>query len=864
MESISLVPAIENLLQHPDKEKKAEGLDLISQNIGLVGGFLSDVIPHLKPEDHPEKAEYVHLLLSMVCFYTQRYNESVNHAILAKDVWHSAAKDHDKSVSLYFEESRHRLIRRYIETAKEERNEELSQFIQELAAQESPNSYSLLGLFLVTKDLAAIERFLRSGAHVLEESLAPEFIIEGAKRERFYRQLLSVLASIWEESPKETYSLVFFKALADAYLVNRSEDKLVALINYLAERRKEAALFVAFLVHDKSPVLSQRIAGQAKDAQAHALLTGKFQSEVYQRFLTDKNNISFSLLSDLSKSQSSKLSMNHMSLSFCNGFMSGKTCNDTYLRKNLEWMKQAKNWSKFVVASSFGMIHTDSEDPFEVLRHYLPMASIVDTEKDDPESGGALFALGLIAVNSPTIADSFLGSFFDAESKSSRSNVLYGACLGLGLTRLGTADTETINKFKNILYSDNVTVSEAAAYAIGLTTAGNFDLDLAREVLTYARDTEHEKISRAVGVGVALKCIGIASSEPPQAFSQLLDELLGDINPIIRYSGVLSFGAAYVGTGDLSAVRKLLSVISTDSSEDVKRIAVFAIGLILSDQSGSGCLLEEDKTSELCSVLEPLAQSHSAYVRAGVALTLGMFQVGSGCKKSLALIETLMYDTTTYVRQHASIGAGFLLMQLNIRDDPVFKRVIEHMHSMTRRKSESGAARFGALLGRAILDACGRNGTISIYGMSRDISVKSVCGAILFSQYWYWYPVVPFITLCMRPTLLLAADTNLNILEDFQVEVEGPSTPFKMESVLPNEHAKSHKKFKIIPLAGEKPQEEVKEEEKEVVVEVEEKSHVVKNNERFTTLQQKRSGLADQPSILFFPAASQSNPANNQ
>lgn len=865
MEEIALVPAIECLLAQSDEEKRRQGIDLVVNSIGTIGGLLSDILPLISPEKHPGREKLMHLLSAMVCFYTQRYDECVRHSIMAQEVWFESSETADPSLSLYFTESRNRVIRAYIErvgktntnsntlTSSNEQNEYLHLFMQKVAEKEPSGSLSLLGIFIATRDLSAIEEFFKHNERALHEDSTMKFVLDGAKREDFYWQLLEVLCGLWENKKEEKYSSLFYRAICDGYLVKKNEDGLVNLISDLSEKRKEIALLLSFTLHDKSSVLSQKISSRISNGSAHSLLKGEFQAKMYQKFLTENNKTNFSLLAELSKSQSSKLSMNHMALSFCNGIMNGKTCNDTFLRKNIDWMKEAKNWSKFVVASSFGMVHTDSEDPFKVLEYYMPMASIRESEKDEPESGGALFALGLICVNSPSTVDGFLSTFLEAELNGNRPYIMYGACIGLGLARLGTADLETIDTFKNILYADSVVISEAAGYSIGLVGAGTFNHEIASELLTYATQTEHEKLTRAAGIAISLHCACAAFSRPTEQLTCILEEMLGSSDPVIRYSGVLSLGSAYVGTANLSSVRRLLSIISIDSSEDVKRIAVFATGLVLAkrlDEKG------KEKEGELFSILEPLAQSHSAYVRAGVALTLGMFLAGSGDKKVLEVLEVLMYDSVTYVRQHASIGAGFLLMQKNTKDDQFYRRVIEHMHSMTHRKSEGGAARFGALLGRAILDSCGRNGTIGVYGISGDISLKSVCGTLLFSQFWYWFPTVPFITLCMQPTLLLAVDTNLQLIESFQVEVRGSENDSKITTVIPNE-GKKHKKFKTVPLAGEKqPQEEEQEKEKE---EEKTESYWVKNFERLTPAQHALSSIAGQPKIIFMPAPETEN-----
>ncbi|KAI5181567.1 26S proteasome regulatory subunit N2 [Nematocida sp. AWRm80] len=850
MEELALVPVIERLLQNSNKESRKEGINLMRANVGVIGPYLTNVLTSLLAEKDALEKKELYLLISMVFFYIQRHEESIEYMVQSDSAWINGNLSHDSSLSLYFTESKNRVIRKYIEECKApegNQNQSLKEFVMKLVQNESALSFNLLGLFVFTRDIVSIERFISGNASVLYKDEAMAFLTKESKKEKCHAQVLQLVSKIWENNRDNKYCRVFFKTLADKYLAEKNDDQIVSLLEYLIENRKEIALYLAFLIHDKSPIVSQRLSSRLKDKEVHTLLVGKFQSEMYQEFLTEKNKTNFALLSDLSKSQSIKLSMNHMALSLCNGIMNCKTENDTYLRKNVEWMRYARNWSRFIVSASFGMIHSDKEDPFEVLRNYLPSAPIRDADKNDPESGGALFALGLISVNSPAVSEDFLSTFLDAEMGSNRTYVLHGACMGVGLTQLGTSDEETVNKFKNILYADTVIQSEAAAYGIGLTCAGQFNSSLVSELLTYAKDTEHEKISRAVGVAIALQSIEASITNTTSEYLSQIDKIVSDANAVIRYAGVLSLGAAYVGTEDFAIVKRLLSIICTDPSEDVKRIAVFSIGLILSNSR------KTDKTSELYYVLEPLAQSHSPYVRAGVALTLGIFLVGTGCKKALKLIEVLMYDSIPYVRQHGSIGAGFLLMQLNAKDDPEYKQVVEHMHSMTKRKSEGGAARFGALLGRALLDSCGRNGILDIYGMSGDICLKSVCGMIMFFQFWYWYPVVPFLSLCMRPTLLLAVDTSLNPIEEYAIQIEGPETPYLATTILPAETKRSHKKFKTLPLTGEKAPEEPKPEQpaEEQPVEA---FHIIRNFDRITLKQQQNSSLAQESTIIFLPS----------
>lgn len=73
--------------------------------------------------------------------------------------------------------------------------------------------------------------------------------------------------------------------------------------------------------------------------------------------------------------------------------------------------------------------------------------------------------------------------------------IQHGACLGLGLAALGTADEEIYEDVKGVLYTDSAVAGEAAGISMGLLMVGTGS-EKAGEMLAYAHDTQHEKIIR--------------------------------------------------------------------------------------------------------------------------------------------------------------------------------------------------------------------------------------------------------------------------------------------------------------------------------------------------------------------------------
>lgn len=59
-----------------------------------------------------------------------------------------------------------------------------------------------------------------------------------------------------------------------------------------------------------------------------------------------------------------------------------------------------------------------------------------------------------------------------------------------------------------MLFQDNATSSEAAGYAMGLVMIGQPNERVLDEMISYASETQHEKIVRGIAIGTALIMYG--------------------------------------------------------------------------------------------------------------------------------------------------------------------------------------------------------------------------------------------------------------------------------------------------------------------------------------------------------------------
>ncbi|KAK3060654.1 proteasome regulatory particle base subunit, partial [Teratosphaeriaceae sp. CCFEE 6253] len=104
-----------------------------------------------------------------------------------------------------------------------------------------------------------------------------------------------------------------------------------------------------------------------------------------------------------------------------------------------------------------------------------------------------------------------------------------------------------------------------------------------------------------------------------EAADELINGLLEDADPALRYGGIMTLALAYCGSGSNKAVRKLLHVAVSDVSDDVRRAAVMSLGFVLFRKPGS-----------VPRMVELLAESYNPHVRYGATLALGIACAGTG------------------------------------------------------------------------------------------------------------------------------------------------------------------------------------------------------------------------------------------
>merc|ERR1712217_743172 len=81
---------------------------------------------------------------------------------------------------------------------------------------------------------------------------------------------------------------------------------------------------------------------------------------------------------------------------------------------------------------------------------------------------------------------------------------------------------------------------------------------------------------------------------------------------------------------------------------------------------------------------------------------------------------------------------------------------------------EDVMTRFGAILANGIMDAGGRNACSSMFSTAGVLRPGAAIGFCLFTQMWYWFPLIHMFSLTLVPNALVGLTDKLKIPKNFQ------------------------------------------------------------------------------------------------
>jgi 26S proteasome regulatory subunit N2 len=120
---------------------------------------------------------------------------------------------------------------------------------------------------------------------------------------------------------------------------------------------------------------------------------------------------------------------------------------------------------------------------------------------------------------------------------------------------------------------------------------------------------------------------------------------------------------------------------------------------------------------------------------------------------------------------------------------------------MINDKHEDILSRMGAILSQGIINAAGRNATISLTTRDGNLRQNAIVGMIMFMQHWYWYPMLNFLNLTLTPTALIGLNSSLKVPKNFKCISNAKPSTYKYPEMIKIDNDKKKEKVKVAVLS---------------------------------------------------------------
>lgn len=532
--------------------------------------------------------------------------------------------------------------------------------------------------------------------------------------------------------------------------LHEAEDHAELLANTWIEGQRELALQMAADIADLGDVTYAEVTlallrEYLQDVQAETLLevvSGQFTAKLTADFLKHSAVVDKELVKTLTGFWKAKESIMTNAMSFSLATLLCGTNDQAQLKTFASTFENLKHWSQFNASGLLGLV---SNGDLAMLQKDLKLP-------DSPESKGGLhFAGGLANFCRGGSAD-VRQNLLD-RCKSTEQPIAHGALLALGLRFAFSNDEKLVDECRTFLYKEQAVVGEAAGITLGLVKAGSWDNDLADNYINFCRNNPHDRITRSLTLTFGLMALQCGRNE---TVSKLFDSYISENDATIRACVVNALAMANIGSGSVEISRKLLAVIASDLSDDVRRSAVFGLLFVMIN-----------KKSKAISLLSMLSSSYNAYVRHAVALSLGILAANSFDKKVVKVLKKLFEDKTDYVRQAAAIAFGLVFQLGNEAVEPQFETIKKLLLEKIERKFENPISKLGCFMGLSLMQAGGQNCVLSLRSNGGSLKLRNVAAVFLFTHYWYWYPCLMFLPLALEPAIIAGVNANLKLPDSF-------------------------------------------------------------------------------------------------
>ncbi|XDB47489.1 hypothetical protein AB1E18_001087 [Capra hircus] len=369
-------------------------------------------------------------------------------------------------------------------------------------------------------------------------------------------------------------------------------------------------------------------------------------------------------------------------------------------------------------------------------------------------------------------------------------------------------------------------------YALGLIHA-NHGGDIIDYLLNQLKNASNDIVRHGGSLGLGLAAMGTAR----QDVYDLLKTNLYQDDAVTGEAAGLALGLVMLGSKNAQAIEDMVGYAQETQHEKILRGLAVGIALVMYGRMEEADALIESLCRDKCpSVVSLLSESYNPHVRYGAAMALGICCAGTGNKEAINLLEPMTNDPVNYVRQGALIASALIMIQQTEITCPKVNQFRQLYSKVINDKHDDVMAKFGAILAQGILDAGGHNVTISLQSRTGHTHMPSVVGVLVFTQFWFWFPLSHFLSLAYTPTCVIGLNKDLKMPKVQYKSNCKPSTfayPAPLE--VPKEKEKEKVSTAVLSITAKakkkEKEKEKKEEEKMEVDEAEKKEEKEKKKE---------------------------------
>ena len=766
---INIATSFLALLQEEDVQMKSLALEKLNLLVDDHWPEISDYIrlfkEYYEKNTVPNKNKLLALILSKLYYNLEDYTQAVEWALKSEDSFDIKEKSQyvvtilKKMLDQYIEIRKHNFFNRENQKPIDNRINSIIENVFNNCLQDNRLNQAL-GFCIESYDLDRLTKAIESSKNVLKKLNFVYDIVQNYIINKEYNAVLidHILKLLIKHARKE-----YMEITSCQFFLNNSDALASTLLNILKDEEDPSIAYqIAFDLYDNQNPSYLRLLTRTintinvekklnlgdKIQNLNKILTGETSREIILKYLKKYNHFELKSQEDLMKAVEKGGSIENLGVILTNSFSNSHTGNDEFIKKNMAFVSKANNWARFIATASLGVINMgDTKNSRTIMNDYLPGGA---NSRSLYCIGGAYYGIGLIhaGTNDPEI----MAFFNEALSRpgNNKEAIQHGIYLGIGLTAMATHDQELYERVREGIYTDDALIGEAAGYAVGLIMVGSKDEGAIDDLVKYVHDTQHEKIIRAIAIALALIVYNAG-----EAADSLIEQLCREKDPILRYGAMYCIGMAYCGTGNTAMLQKLIKFSVSDVSDAVRRAALINIGFLE--------IRTPDILFENLKVLGLLSESYNSHVRFGATMAIGITCAGSGKVKPYKVIEPLFTDPNYLVRQAALISSGLIFSQTTLKQEEGIKEYLENLEKILVDKNEHLLIKFGAMISKGLLNLGGKNCTINLVSNTGENKMKSIIGMCLFTQYYYWFPMIHMLNLSVSPTILFNLDDQLKV-----------------------------------------------------------------------------------------------------